>query len=494
MPTTLARSLAVLLLSMSTVHSKPPSPPRVQLSTSSQQHEQWSWLRDCVKGLIIDEATSLFCQSPVLRMITPADVSPPLDEDPRLPFVVPRRNPVFAFVRMMAMDVLQPGATQLLIVVLLMAYCAQVYLPHLTALGARVSSRITAGESHRLLTSAFLHADPIHLAKSIIFGLARLAPLVSAIYGTSQCLGLFVLSAVGGNLLAYRLGGGADVPAVGASAALLGLDGALLAYLLRNGPRSADEVQRALKRAAFTLVVACVRGGRPVDGIDYAAHAGGYLTGLAAGLLLSPRILKALLNCQTAIFEQMSQLVSEMCGVSSVEVERIITLYLRTFPRGERKAALDALSLTSASREASVPRTEDWNEVFVRVKEFVATTELTARKLADSTDDDDNDGEEAAQDAARRLRRRARLRDRAEEAAWKHFEHRAAVSAPSVRLLRRAQMGRIPLPTLRRWRVPVGSVLPLWLGDGISGLLIAYSLWAMQLVTTQAQRAGMVVR
>ena len=180
--------------------------------------------------------------------------------------------------------------------------------------------------------------------------------------------------------------------------------------------------------------------------------------------------------------------MAETCGVTSVEVERIITLYLRTFPPGERKAALKALTLTSASREAEVPKTEDWKEVFVRIKEFVATTELTARKLAEATADGEH-GDETEEESARRVRRRPRLRDRAEEAAWKHFEHRAAVSVPSLRLLRRAQMGQIPLPTLRRWRVPVGSVLPLWVGDGISGLLIAYSIWALQMVRDQAQKA-----
>ena len=440
-----------------------------------------------------------------------------------------------ALMQSVLIGIIQPGTTQVLFGIMLATFLAQRKLPQLTAIGARIAERITAGESHRLLTSIFMHDDLIHLTKCVVFGLARLTPLVSAIYGTSQCLGLFLLAGLGGNLAAYHLGApSSTVASIGASAALLGLDGALLAYLLRNGPRSRLELERALRRGAFTLAAACLRpGGR--GRIDHAAHLGGYATGVLGGLLLTPDVRRALSNCQEAIFDQMSARVSEACGVTSIDTERAISVYahrpwprasrllgglatrrlpaasafppriavlpqtcptvprgryLRTFPRVERKAALHLLKLKNTTRENEVARTEDWQEVFVRVKDFVAQSEL--RRAADDDDDvgGDDEGEE---EKARRFRRRARLRDKAEEAAWKHFEHRAAVSAPSVRLLRRAQMGHIPLHTLRRWRVHVGSVLPLWLGDGVSGLMIAYTIYAMQRVGREAQ-AALVIR
>merc|ERR1719491_1699625 len=121
-----------------------------------------------------------------------------------------------------------------------------------------------------MLSSLFLHADALHLYKCV-FSLSRLAPPAAAVYGGSQCVLLFLLSGVCGNMAALRLDPSSQGPAMGASGALFGLDGALLAYALRHR-HEAGALGPALRRSAVTLAVACVRpwlGPRTSHRIDH---------------------------------------------------------------------------------------------------------------------------------------------------------------------------------------------------------------------------------
>ena len=172
----------------------------------------------------------------------------------------------------------RPDVPQLLMLLSVLGYAAQLTLgPSLVRAGARVASHVREGEVHRLFSSLFLHADPLHLYKCV-FGLSRLAPSTAAVYGGAQCVLIFLLSGACGNLAALRLDALAphNAPAMGASGALLGLDGALLAYGLRHR-REGSELGPALRRTAITLGVACVRPwlGPRAHRIDHAAHLGG---------------------------------------------------------------------------------------------------------------------------------------------------------------------------------------------------------------------------
>ena len=371
---------------------------------------------------------------------------------------------------------------------MVLGHVLQHVLPLLTTMGARESSchpdawRIPPSRQ----LSLFLHADPLHLLRTCFFGLARLAPQASLAFGTAQCMALFLAGGVGGNLLAAILGGDAyaGTSAVGASAALLGLDGALVAFQLRNGPYSMRGMEIALKRGAFTFLIACLRPALLQSGsrgdvrpfcppIDQLAHLGGYLCGLLAGLLLAPSGKRATRNFHQAVFRQMSRHVAEGCGRTSLEVERRVLSYLRTYPENERHRALKEWKLKQRYRP-EVAQTEDWPEVFERIKELVeehsmppkpkAEAErqkaLAAASMSTSTSEADatrnllpaatlEEEEELDEAGQRTKRKRERLRGLAEDAAWEHFGHRAAVAMPSFRLLRRAEMGDITLPMLR---------------------------------------------
>lgn len=125
----------------------------------------------------------------------------------------------------------------------------------LSALTPWVSHGCPPHQVHRLLTSCFLHAGPLHLATSLL-GLGRLVPPCAAIYGEAQAALLFLLSAAGGNLASLCLSSSSAPASVGASGAICGLEGAMLAYGMRNDPTNLRGAMAALMRSS----VCCVAG------------------------------------------------------------------------------------------------------------------------------------------------------------------------------------------------------------------------------------------
>ena len=428
-------------------------------------------------------------------------------------------------------SLLQPSATQSLLVLLVMGFWASVRLPELLPVGARVAHGLDSGEWHRLVTSLLLHTDAVHLVRSCAFGVLRLAPTAAAVFGGLQTLLLFFACGIGANAATHlgRLAGSA--PAVGASAALLGLDGALLGASLRDGLSSVDGrgvpvhvalsaalgsvLHAALPRSMISLTLATLqqwggsarlRGASLVapTAVDHAAHAWGYGLGVLFGVLLSPQSATAAERLQEHAFARMSRQVAEACGTTSVTAEHAMLSYLHSLPRARRRDALRSWELSPPPLAVHVPATEAWPVVFEGLKAFVAESLSDRPSREDATagaakedgsaqvagapagGDTDEEAAEvataaaaeaaevAAREARRQERRHRRLRKRAEEAVWTHFAHRAEVAMPSLRLLRCGQEGLISLQQMRRWRIDVGAIVPAWLAESIAGLLLVW--------------------
>ena len=393
-------------------------------------------------------------------------------------------------------SLLRPDTTKAVLLLTLLGHAAQVRLgSSLLAAGARIASKLDQGEWHRLVTSLFLHADGSHLIKNVVMGVLRLVAPAAAIFGGVQTILILILSGVGGNFLSHLLRSSGDAPSVGVSAGMLGLDAALFAYGLRNAPRSAYGLRLAMRRGALTLILASLRSGGGGGGlqIDHAAHMGGYGVGLIAGYLLAPSVRHSADAFRRRVLEEMSDRVSESCGPTSVTAERAMQSYLRRFPPTARAAVLSNWTLQQVgSASAGVARTEDWPQVFESLKEFVAKDlriKLAVTKAAGESNPNGaarrgggREGEESAAshediDASisdKEQARRQKLRAAAEVMVWKHFEHRAVVALPSLRLLRYGETGLVTLQQMRRWRVSVGSLVPPWVGESLGGLALVY--------------------
>jgi len=443
------------------------------------------------------------CPSNQLLMLTPMEL--------------PRRNGL--------MSVLRPGMTQLLILLMVASFMAELRYPKLVAIGARHAAGLRRGELGRLVTSVLLHADVGHLLRTCAFGILRTLPDAGAAFGSVQSLGIFFASGAAANWLAFRVGSGGEAAALGASAAVLGLDGALLGYCLHNGAPMRS-LQLAVRRSAFTLAVASLRpqGGGAAPGtalVDHVAHAFGYASGVLLGFLFAPRLVVALAHFETYIFGRMSKHVGETCGSSSVVAERAMCDYLRAYPKAMRARILSTWRLGAVPSGAEgvgmppVPPTEEWPVVFEGLKAFVAETlrptrapdttraaegkaagAATQGKLGSVAAAEAKTGAEAegsispsispsislsATEAAaearlspQQLAYREKLRTEAEASVWRHFAHRAEVAAPSLRLLRHAQLGHVSLRTLRRMRVPTGSLVPSGVAETLAALVLVW--------------------
>lgn len=166
----------------------------------------------------------------------------------------------------------------------------------LVAYGARVDALVADGGWYRLVTAVFLHVDAVHLVTNAVW-VALLLGVAAALLGGPRALGVAVWAGALGHLASFAAGAGASV---GASGAVYGL-AALVGVAAWRRRRALDpEIRwRALASLAAATVVLLVA---PValDGVDHAAHLGGFAAGLALGALPDTRSVGGA-TCVTAI-------------------------------------------------------------------------------------------------------------------------------------------------------------------------------------------------
>jgi len=147
---------------------------------------------------------------------------------------------------------------------------------------------LAAGEWWRLVSPVLVHGSLLHLLFNMYF-LYLVGPLVEQLYGSVRFVLLYGLTAAAGSAASFLLGGSG--PSVGASGAIFGLCGVLLAVSLVHRP-VLDGRGRAIMSQIGGLVVLNLIIGFGFDAlgarIDNAAHVGGLLAGLWLGFVLPP--------------------------------------------------------------------------------------------------------------------------------------------------------------------------------------------------------------
>ncbi len=132
-------------------------------------------------------------------------------------------------------------------------------------------------QPYRFLTTAFLHANFLHIAVNM-YALWIVGSYLERMLGRWRYLSLYLVSAIGGSvavlLLASPDASSWATPVVGASGAVFGAFAAILIVLRRTG-RDASQI---LVLVLINLVLGFV-----VAGISWQAHLGGLITGLVLG-------------------------------------------------------------------------------------------------------------------------------------------------------------------------------------------------------------------
>jgi rhomboid protease GluP len=131
----------------------------------------------------------------------------------------------------------------------------------------------------RLVTAGFLHGGWLHILMNS-WVLYDLGAQVEQVYGTPRFLVVYFTGTVGGFYLSALAN--PRVPSIGASAGIMGLIGAMIAY----GVMNQSSTGRAI-RAFYTrwVVYILVLGFIPGFSVDNWAHIGGLAAGFALGYL-----------------------------------------------------------------------------------------------------------------------------------------------------------------------------------------------------------------
>jgi rhomboid protease GluP len=149
--------------------------------------------------------------------------------------------------------------------------------------GAEFGPRTLHGQWWRLLTSMFVHIGMMHVVYNML-AFAYAGPMVERMFGNVGFLALYLISGIGGGLLALFTD--AMVVHAGASGAVFGVYGALLAQIVKQGRTMPPHVTAQLRAIGLAFVIYnLVNSLRP--GISMAAHLGGLATGFLCGLLLA---------------------------------------------------------------------------------------------------------------------------------------------------------------------------------------------------------------
>lgn len=139
------------------------------------------------------------------------------------------------------------------------------------------------GQWWRLLTSTFLHFGVIHLLFNM-WVLLSLGSLVERLLGNGGFAATFLFSGVCGSIAS--LAHDPVVVSAGASGAVFGIVGALLAFLVFHPQTVPSPVLKELRGSMTAFIIYNGLFGLATPGIDMAAHIGGFLAGGVCGLIL----------------------------------------------------------------------------------------------------------------------------------------------------------------------------------------------------------------
>ncbi|MBI3826229.1 MAG: rhomboid family intramembrane serine protease [Candidatus Rokubacteria bacterium] len=136
-----------------------------------------------------------------------------------------------------------------------------------------------AGRWWTLITAIYIHGNLLHILFNMLW-VRQLSPAIEELYGPARLVVIFTVAGITG-FLASTLAG--EPLTIGASGAVFGLLGAIVAFGHRRGGVFGSMILRQYGQWALVLFVF----GFVMPGVDNFAHAGGFVGGLGAGLVLS---------------------------------------------------------------------------------------------------------------------------------------------------------------------------------------------------------------
>jgi rhomboid protease GluP len=146
-----------------------------------------------------------------------------------------------------------------------------------TAQLAQYNAAVFDGAYYQLFTAMFVHSGIVHLAGNVLF-LLVFGLRGEEMFSLPEYLAVYLLGGLAGNVLSLALG--PDLLSVGASGAIFAMFGACAIYARRSIGQS---IVGALVFSFFLLIISSG------ENVNYLAHIGGLVAGLALGYALARR-------------------------------------------------------------------------------------------------------------------------------------------------------------------------------------------------------------
>lgn len=154
--------------------------------------------------------------------------------------------------------------------------------------GANSASAVQDGQWWRMVTAMFLHGGVLHLALNM-YALWEAGLMVTRLFGNRGFLVVYFGAGLAGNALSLHFSGQSGV-SVGASGAVFGVAGALLAAVIQHRGKFPMGRSKQMLMSLGLFIFYSLAYGFSRQGIDNAAHVGGLLAGLVTGWLLLEKI------------------------------------------------------------------------------------------------------------------------------------------------------------------------------------------------------------
>lgn len=157
----------------------------------------------------------------------------------------------------------------------------------LCKLGAKDSRYLHQGQIYRWVTPMVLHTGFLHILQNMVFQMI-IGSLFEIIVGPLKFFGVYIVSGIGGVLMSALIN---DNISVGASTALFGITGGLLAFIIVNwvAMETMKEMRCCIMCFVIILLVINVMFGlSSTKNIDNYGHLGGFVTGLPFSMAIMP--------------------------------------------------------------------------------------------------------------------------------------------------------------------------------------------------------------
>ena len=146
---------------------------------------------------------------------------------------------------------------------------------------------LTLEQPWRLLSSMFLHGGIVHIGFNM-WALWNTGRLAERFYGNTQFALVYLVAGIAGSLASLFFAARTGV-SVGASGAIFGVVGCLLAALSTKAHKLPPELAKSMRSSMLTFVAFSLVLGFTAGFIDNAAHIGGLAGGYLMGMVMAEK-------------------------------------------------------------------------------------------------------------------------------------------------------------------------------------------------------------